>query len=226
MAIQLTTADIFIPNIPVIHLFSLPQSTPMSSSVLMLESPKREPSQTPPVAFTPGMNGFHLPSSIAKTVAVPEEREALTPSLVSEAPSTKSSFTAGSGLHTVTGTPMLFPSLSLTGGLKKPKRTRRKRCLKCEGCRRKDNCGVCSVCTNPSAINPVCKKRRCELLKIRPSAVPVSQLLASSSLRIAIDVHTKLLGQENKFLVSQAHPHLFLANASFFNLFMRHTYVT
>ena len=133
------------------------------------------------------------PETPAKTVLVPEEREPLTPSLVSEAPSTMSSFIAGSGLPTVTGAPMSFPSLSLTGGLKKPKRTRRKRCLECEGCRRKDNCGVCSVCTNPNATNTVCKKRRCELLKTRPSAVPVSQLLASSSLIIATNVHTKAL---------------------------------
>ena len=48
---------------------SLPQSTPTPSSpsVLMLESPKREPSQTPPVTFTPSLNGFHLPSSIAES---------------------------------------------------------------------------------------------------------------------------------------------------------------
>ena len=53
---------------------------------------------------------------------------------------------------------------------KKPKRTRRKRCEKCEGCRTKDNCGRCSVCTNPNSTNSICKHRRCEVLtRRRPS---------------------------------------------------------
>ena len=113
------------------------------------------------------------PETPAKGPQAPEaEREPLTPSLITEIPTTMSSFTAGSGLPTINGAPIPFPSSSLSGVLKKPKRTRRKRCLECEGCRRKDNCGVCSVCTNPNATNTVCKKRRCELLKTRPSAVP------------------------------------------------------
>lgn len=72
------------------------------------------------------------------------------------------------GFPMVNGTALSFPSSNISG--KKPKRTRRKRCLECEGCRRKDNCGVCSVCTNKNATNTVCKKRRCEMLKTRPIA--------------------------------------------------------
>ena len=61
---------------------------------------------------------------------------------------------------------------SLSPGPKK-KRIRRKRCWTCVGCQRRDNCGNCSVCTNPNATNSVCKMRRCEALKRRPSMVSV-----------------------------------------------------
>lgn len=54
---------------------------------------------------------------------------------------------------------------------KKTKRIRRKRCSMCVGCLRKENCGVCSVCTNPNATNSVCKMKRCDALKRRPSSV-------------------------------------------------------
>lgn len=55
----------------------------------------------------------------------------------------------------------------------KAKRPRKKRCLNCEGCRRTENCGRCSVCTNPNATpNSICKNRRCStVLKKRPSTL-------------------------------------------------------
>ena len=62
-------------------------------------------------------------------------------------------------------------NVSPLNAVKKVKRIRRKRCLKCEGCLRKENCGVCSVCTNPNATNSVCKMKRCDALKRRPSSV-------------------------------------------------------
>lgn len=53
----------------------------------------------------------------------------------------------------------------------KIKRSRRKRCLNCEGCRRTDNCGRCTVCTSPklTSSNSICKSRRCHILQRRPS---------------------------------------------------------
>lgn len=57
----------------------------------------------------------------------------------------------------------------------KTKRTRRKRCGQCVGCLRKDNCGSCSVCTNISSTNSICKYRRCEVLTRRRSSVTVSR---------------------------------------------------
>ena len=59
--------------------------------------------------------------------------------------------------------------------LRKAKRTRRKRCGLCEGCQRKDNCGSCSVCTNPSSTNSICKYRRCEVLTRRRPSGTVSR---------------------------------------------------
>lgn len=153
-----------VPNSNTTNLHAVHNTTHVhtNSPVQQLESPAGRDSQSP-----------ETPAAAAAKGPMPEaEREPLTPNLLTETPTTMSSFTAGSGLSTLNGAPVPFPSPSLSGVLKKPKRTRRKRCLECEGCRRKDNCGVCSVCTNPNATNTVCKKRRCELLKTRPSAVP------------------------------------------------------
>ena len=164
-----------VPNSTTTNLHAVHNTTHVhtSSPVQQLESPAGRDSQSPE---TP---------AAAKGPAPEAERESLTPNLVTETPtSSMGSFTAGTGLPTMNGTPVPFPSPSL---LKKPKRTRRKRCLECEGCRRKDNCGVCSVCTNPNATNTVCKKRRCELLKTRPSAAPaVSYLHVLYSVRFLI----------------------------------------
>jgi len=55
--------------------------------------------------------------------------------------------------------------------LLKKKRTRRKRCMTCEGCLRKDNCGMCNACAKPSGTNSVCKMRKCDALKTRPSSL-------------------------------------------------------
>ena len=111
------------------------------------------------------------PALVMNGGPVKEENTPLTPSLMSEMPTTPISL---SGSVPTISRSMSFPSSNLSGVLKKPKRTRRKRCLECEGCRRKDNCGVCSVCTNPNSTNTVCKKRRCELLKTRPVVAAVS----------------------------------------------------
>jgi hypothetical protein len=66
---------------------------------------------------------------------------------------------------------------------KKPKRTRRKRCEKCEGCRTKDNCGRCSVCTNPNSTNSICKHRRCEVLTRRRPSLQVSRVYTAGRQR-------------------------------------------
>ena len=63
------------------------------------------------------------------------------------------------------------PTVSPNSLRKKPPRTRRKRCGMCVGCTRKENCGACCVCTNPNATNSICKLRRCEALKRKPSVV-------------------------------------------------------
>ena len=58
--------------------------------------------------------------------------------------------------------PLPFPT-------KQPKKTRRKRCAQCQGCKRTENCGKCVVCTNPGQTNQCCKLKRCEVLLQRPS---------------------------------------------------------
>lgn len=57
----------------------------------------------------------------------------------------------------------------------KTKRSRRKRCSNCDGCRRTENCGRCAVCTNPNATaNSICKNRRCSMLQRRRPSTLVS----------------------------------------------------
>lgn len=110
------------------------------------------------------------PETPVKPAPAPAQEESTPVPPISEVPTTPSSFIAGTGFPIINGTTVPFPSSNLSSGPKKTKRTRRKRCLECEGCRRKDNCGACSVCTNPNTTNTVCKKRRCEMLKTRPPA--------------------------------------------------------
>jgi len=81
------------------------------------------------------------------------------------------------------GTPSegTLPTASPNSLRKKLPRTRRKRCGVCAGCTRKDNCGTCCVCTNPNATNSICKLRRCEALKRKPSVVRWPILVPSTA---------------------------------------------
>ena len=63
---------------------------------------------------------------------------------------------------------------STSPNLLRKKRTRRKPCGGCRGCLRQEDCGQCSVCTNPNNTNSKCKQRRCETLKRRPSVMVCS----------------------------------------------------
>ena len=77
------------------------------------------------------------------------------------------------------------------------KRTRRKRCGVCMGCRRTENCGRCVVCTNPNSTNTVCKQRRCEFLLQRPSALVSSVSVVTTVYCIISGLFPKELGHLN-----------------------------
>ena len=129
------------------------------------------PVKTSPVSTTPPSINTPVPYQPVSTVSEVTEPSA--------PPVTATSVTSlHNGLnHTmVDSNPMSHPPpLSGTPGNTSPspkkKRIRRKRCWTCDGCQRKENCGTCSVCTNMNATNSVCKMRRCEALKRRPSLV-------------------------------------------------------
>lgn len=129
------------------------------------------PVKTSPVSLTPPSLNSPAPNLPARTV--PESPQA---PLVSntQQPDPFSLIAPSPNLHNIVGAPppMGHPVGSTSPSpAKKPKRVRRKRCLTCEGCLKKDNCGTCSVCTNSNATNTVCKMRRCDVLKRRPSVV-------------------------------------------------------
>ncbi|XP_019587296.2 methylcytosine dioxygenase TET1 isoform X1 [Rhinolophus sinicus] len=48
---------------------------------------------------------------------------------------------------------------------------KRKRCGVCEPCQQKTNCGECTYCKNRKNSHQICKKRKCEELKKKPSAL-------------------------------------------------------
>ena len=131
-------------------------------------APQASPIKTSPVSLTPPSLSSPVPNFPARTV--PESPQ---PPLASNTQSDPFNFFTSSNLHNPAVLPIGHPTRGSTSPspAKKPKRVRRKRCLMCEGCLRKDNCGTCSVCTNSNATNTVCKMRRCDVLKRRPSVV-------------------------------------------------------
>ncbi|XP_060142251.1 methylcytosine dioxygenase TET1 isoform X5 [Globicephala melas] len=48
---------------------------------------------------------------------------------------------------------------------------KRKRCGVCEPCQQKTNCGECTYCKNRKNSHQICKKRKCEELKKKPSII-------------------------------------------------------
>lgn len=48
---------------------------------------------------------------------------------------------------------------------------KRKRCGVCEPCQQKNNCGECTYCKNRKNSHQICKRRKCEELKKKPSVI-------------------------------------------------------
>nr|XP_008268265.2 methylcytosine dioxygenase TET1 isoform X1 [Oryctolagus cuniculus] len=65
-------------------------------------------------------------------------------------------------------------SSSFTTLLPTLEKKKRKRCGVCEPCQQKTNCGECTYCKNRKNSHQICKKRKCQELKKKPSVlVPV-----------------------------------------------------
>uniref|UniRef100_A0A2I2ZNV1 Methylcytosine dioxygenase TET n=1 Tax=Gorilla gorilla gorilla TaxID=9595 RepID=A0A2I2ZNV1_GORGO len=86
-----------------------------------------------------------------------------------------------STVHVVNTTVVTMPvpmvstsSSSYTTLLPTLEKKKRKRCGVCEPCQQKTNCGECTYCKNRKNSHQICKKRKCEELKKKPSvAVPL-----------------------------------------------------
>ncbi|XP_062958832.1 methylcytosine dioxygenase TET1 isoform X2 [Cynocephalus volans] len=63
------------------------------------------------------------------------------------------------------------PSPSYTTLLPTLEKKKRKRCGVCEPCQQKTNCGECTYCKNRKNSHQICKKRKCEELKKKPSVI-------------------------------------------------------
>ncbi|XP_037661184.1 methylcytosine dioxygenase TET1 isoform X2 [Choloepus didactylus] len=62
-------------------------------------------------------------------------------------------------------------STSYTTLLPTLEKKKRKRCGVCEPCQQKTNCGECTYCKNRKNSHQICKKRKCEELKKKPSII-------------------------------------------------------
>ncbi|XP_022355308.1 methylcytosine dioxygenase TET1 [Enhydra lutris kenyoni] len=62
-------------------------------------------------------------------------------------------------------------SSSYTTLLPTLEKKKRKRCGVCEPCQQKTNCGECTYCKNRKNSHQICKKRKCEELKKKPSII-------------------------------------------------------
>uniref|UniRef100_A0A2R9BE78 Methylcytosine dioxygenase TET n=1 Tax=Pan paniscus TaxID=9597 RepID=A0A2R9BE78_PANPA len=83
-----------------------------------------------------------------------------------------------STVHVVNTTVVTMPvpmvstsSSSYTTLLPTLEKKKRKRCGVCEPCQQKTNCGECTYCKNRKNSHQICKKRKCEELKKKPSVV-------------------------------------------------------
>ncbi|EPY83765.1 methylcytosine dioxygenase TET1 [Camelus ferus] len=76
---------------------------------------------------------------------------------------------------TVVSRPVSFASTSsspsYTTLLPTLEKKKRKRCGVCEPCQQKTNCGECTYCKNRKNSHQICKKRKCEELKKKPSVI-------------------------------------------------------
>ena len=128
------------------------------------------PVRMSPVSISPPSSSLPAPNVPASTVSQsPQVPQASAGAI--NLPSTLNLATASSS-HATSGPPLAVnPTGRTSPSPTKKKRVRRKRCWTCEGCLRKDNCETCSVCTNSNTTNSVCKMRRCDVLKRRPSLV-------------------------------------------------------
>uniref|UniRef100_A0A2K5Y2Q4 Methylcytosine dioxygenase TET n=1 Tax=Mandrillus leucophaeus TaxID=9568 RepID=A0A2K5Y2Q4_MANLE len=83
-----------------------------------------------------------------------------------------------STVHVVNTTVVTIPvpmvstsSSSYTTLLPTLEKKKRKRCGVCEPCQQKTNCGECTYCKNRKNSHQICKKRKCEELKKKPSVL-------------------------------------------------------
>ncbi|XP_055969348.1 LOW QUALITY PROTEIN: methylcytosine dioxygenase TET1 [Sorex fumeus] len=116
---------------------------------------------------TPGFlieaeNGFHQNSQPPQIGPRTSEGGS---SLVAGTSLADSSTTVGSAPGSLART-AAFPSYAAGPPLEKKKR---KRCGVCEPCQLKVNCGECTYCQNRKNSHRICKKRKCEELKKKPS---------------------------------------------------------
>ncbi|XP_058154919.1 methylcytosine dioxygenase TET1 [Dasypus novemcinctus] len=88
-------------------------------------------------------------------------------SLLSTSPVDLANPTVGSLSMTLATT----SSSSYTTLLPTLEKKKRKRCGVCEPCQQKTNCGECTYCKNRKNSHQICKKRKCEELKKKPSVI-------------------------------------------------------
>uniref|UniRef100_H0VEB7 Methylcytosine dioxygenase TET n=1 Tax=Cavia porcellus TaxID=10141 RepID=H0VEB7_CAVPO len=122
------------------------------------------PATTPDVTVALGSSlAPALPGSVQFSQAGPGTTESQSPHVsVSSAPEPVSLASATASLSYTT----LLPTLE---------KKKRKRCGVCGPCQQKANCGECTYCKNRKNSHQICKKRKCEELKKKPSVLVIKE---------------------------------------------------
>uniref|UniRef100_A0A8D1T1A3 Methylcytosine dioxygenase TET n=1 Tax=Sus scrofa TaxID=9823 RepID=A0A8D1T1A3_PIG len=126
------------------------------------------PANTQGFTLAPESGHYHAPQGIAQLSQVSPSRLEGGSSQIS----TTSTLDANT---TVVSRPVSFASTSsspsYTTLLPTLEKKKRKRCGVCEPCQQKTNCGECTYCKNRKNSHQICKKRKCEELKKKPSII-------------------------------------------------------
>uniref|UniRef100_A0A8C3YV23 Methylcytosine dioxygenase TET n=1 Tax=Catagonus wagneri TaxID=51154 RepID=A0A8C3YV23_9CETA len=126
------------------------------------------PANTQGFALAPETGHYHAPQGIAQLSQV-------SPSKLEGGSSQISTTSMLDANTTVVSRPVSFASTSsspsYTTLLPTLEKKKRKRCGVCEPCQQKTNCGECTYCRNRKNSHQICKKRKCEELKKKPSVI-------------------------------------------------------
>ncbi|KAM6183501.1 methylcytosine dioxygenase TET1 [Erethizon dorsatum] len=115
--------------------------------------------------------GSSLPQAPSGAVHLSQAGPSTTESQSPQVSVTSSAEVSPTGASEPVSLASVTSSLSYTTLLPTLEKKKRKRCGVCGPCQQKTNCGECTYCKNRKNSHQICKKRKCEELKKKPSVL-------------------------------------------------------